>query len=131
MSDTIVIDSIVKFDSLHTDDETMWKGKIIGKVKYDIAKSYPQVVPYYMDIKKNNPEIPSIENLEYFIIKLDDDGTGSDIYRAFAEEWIVPGSLITIDVSSKRTIDIYGISETEFADIVEMIKIRGYVVETN
>lgn len=130
MSDMIAIDNIVKFNSLHTDDETIWKGKIIGKVRYDIAKSYPQVIPYYMDIKKNNPDIPSIENLDYFIIKLDNDGTESDVLRVFAEEWIIPGSLITIDVVSKRTMNIYGIPENDFNDIVEIVKIRGYVVET-
>jgi hypothetical protein len=131
MVDEININNMVKFNTLHTDDETIWKGKVVGRITYDIARSYNHVLSYYMDIKKNNPNIGNMEELNYFLIELDNDNTNETTYRVFAEEWIVPGSLILIDTLSKREIRIFGITDTEFNDIVESIQIRGYYTETN
>jgi len=120
------IDDTVIFRSKNSNDNVVWRGKVLGFLKYNLAKSYQDILSYYTATKRTNPELANIELLEYFVIQLTDVQAGSTTTRVFAKEWIEDGSFQILDEANVVIIKIYDITEAQGNDIVNSLKVQGY-----
>ena len=106
-------------------DTVIWRGRVEGLVSYQIAKGYMDLVNYQSQIRKVDPSVPDIEDLDYFLITLDNQSATVQTI-VFANEWIEAGSFAVIQDKSKYTIEVYDAPEGDPRDIINVLKTAGY-----
>lgn len=122
---SIVIKQDIKFKSLSDHDTVAWEGTVAGFLNYDAAKTMEDILPYYREAKKAITDLPPIEELTFFILKLDEN-TAITKYRVFALEYIDPSTLRIQDVHSDLYFKVYATPESEVPTIITLLKAHGY-----
>jgi len=106
-------------------DNVIWRGRMEGMVSYHVAKGYLDLISYQNQILKVDPNIPTVEDLDFFLITLDN---GSAVVQtiAFANEWIEPGSFAVIQDMKKYVIDVYDAPDGDVREVIALLKAAGY-----
>lgn len=106
-------------------DNVIWRGRMEGLVSYQVAKNYMDLISYQNQILKVDPSIPAVEDLDYFLITLDN---GSAVVQTivFANEWIEPGSFAVIQDMKKYVIDVYDAPDGDVREVIALLKTAGY-----
>lgn len=115
----------VSYQSKSDKDEALWRGTVQGLITYDIAKTYMDVLSYNGAVQKIDATVPPVDQLTYFLIKLDEVDSGQ-LLRVFANEWILAGSLVTVDQQVTVSIDVYDLNTNAHEDILTVLKAGGY-----
>ncbi len=99
--------STITFKSKNATDLVTWRGTLESSGTYRSIKGYMSDPRAYNEAaRQTDPSIPSdITELHYFLITVDNNATSPQIV-VFAEEWILPGSLVKIDLAKQVTLKI-------------------------
>jgi hypothetical protein len=113
------INDVISFKSKSSVDDNTYKGKVLGKINYDVAISVSDkdIEAYHNNILNDYPSLPEKEDLEYFILR--------DIDRQetilFANEWILESTFDIIETSNKIDITILNKSSEDVDDILSLL----------
>lgn len=116
----------IRFQSKNDKDSVSWRGIVIGVGKYALARAYGNHVPYHEAVKKNDPDVGALEDLTFFIIQLDDSPIDGITTRAFANDWILPGSFEAIDERVRVVVEIYDLPTNNHNNIRTVLEAAGY-----
>lgn len=128
---TVEITTTLKFRSINNYDANLWVGEVIGFGMYSIAKLHTDVDMYHLNVLKDNKaqfqtgtgSYLQAPDLQYFLVKCTDG-----IIRAFAIEWVKPGTLEIIDPSlTSRTIKFYNLTSDSFTNLQNLLSDNDFV----
>ena len=120
---TLEMGSTIKFSSKSSDDPNVYEGMIVGFGTYDTARMYNDIVAYNEVMKKDYPDTPSADLLDYVIVKLADSGTP---IKAFAEEWIEPASFTVVQLGNDFDLRVFNISDDDKATVIRLLQDNNY-----
>lgn len=118
----------VLFQSKNTKDKVNWRGTLIGTGTLSLVQQYGNLAAYHEAVKKTDPELPSLQDCNFFIVILDDVPADGDSQktRAFANEWIVPGSYEPIIEKVRVVVEVYDLPTNNHAQIITALHNQGY-----
>jgi len=125
----IKLHSIVSFTSKDTNDHNMYKGKIIGAdLSYEAVRSSIDTYTKTANVNATHSNINLIpETLNYFIILNEDNAGGEPNQVIFAKEWV--DTINLHDTEKNRILKVFGVSDNEIVQLLDLIKSNGHVVE--
>lgn len=120
--------TIIKFQTINPLDIQNYSGKVMGIVSYDIAKLYSDPLAYQQEVLTDisNTGLADASVLDYVVVQMQDSKV-----RAFAIEWIKPGTFEVISIGTTSTLKIYNISTEQQVQLVELLRSNGYVISLN
>lgn len=119
-----MINTKISFQSKNPADDVVWTGTVLALMTYEAAKSYGDIVAYRGAVAIADPTIDTVENLNYFLLRLDEvDGQPRKI---FASEFILDGSLEAIDQRVIVVLHVYDLSTNDHSAILTPLKANGY-----
>lgn len=121
-----MLDRIVVFKSKNDKDETIWQGRVEGQMLYSFAKTLDDLVPYHANVERNDSDVPPIQTLDYFMIRLDPEKSNANAPRVFAREWILPNSFQIIDPANEIQVRIFDVPNTNEQRILDILRNAGY-----
>lgn len=102
----IDLGTIITFRSKNPTDTVLWRGSLLAKVTYDIAKAYENPAAFHQGVRQVDQTVPlDVKDLTYFIIKVDNDQSVATT-KIYAQEWILPGSLSVVSVGNKVRLQV-------------------------
>ena len=122
--DELKIRQKITFKCLNASDPVQYTGIIEGISSYSGVKDRTDLLPYYQGVKKSIPTMSPIEELSYFVIRIEQAGKSTTIVRA--KEWIDPASLSIVSTTSNVDIRVYGRTTEEATAIIELLNSHGY-----
>lgn len=111
----------IRFQSKNDKDSTVWEGTVAAIVTPTLAQTYSNTVVYHENVRRVDPEIPTLENCHHFVIMLASGG-----FRAFCNEWILNGSFTHIQERVRITVDVYDLPTNDPNDIITVLQAAGY-----
>lgn len=121
-----LIEQNVTFLSKHTKDETIWEGRILGQFTYAFARTLGDIVSYHTNVQRNDPNVPPIETLDFFVIQLSAKKSNTSEPRVFAKEWILPNSFEILDVKNDIGVRVLGVPDTNQQRILDVLRNAGF-----
>lgn len=119
---TITTGTTISFQSASPIDDNIYKGKVIGKGDYDLMNALdPDLAYYNTNVKLSLTNLASADTHEYFVLLTD---TQERI--VFTEEWISTGTLKVISSTGVGNFDVYGVSELNKQDIIDILREAGF-----
>lgn len=115
------------FRSLAANDSNTYVGVIDSTgLSYDMAKGYCDAIPINAAVRLVDPTVTTdLDNLSFFSIKMS-NASGTTVIKAFAEEWLQPGSFTLLNQRVKRTFVIYADATTTASDIIAVNRSAGF-----
>lgn len=122
--DDLKIRQKITFKCMNAADPTQYTGIIEGISSYSGVKDKTDLIPYYQGVKKIVTEMAPIEELSYFVIRIEQGGKSTAIVRA--KEWIDPSSLAVVSSTSAIDIRVFGRTAEEASAIIDLLNSHGY-----
>jgi hypothetical protein len=98
--------STITFRSINPNDSVTWIGTLEAIGTYRSIRAYMDPTSYNEACRQVSSSISSdVTTLLYFLITVDNNASTPTI-QAFAQEWIVPGSLNIVSLGNQVTITI-------------------------
>ena len=134
--DATTINKEVEFESENRRDEIQYRGVVKGLVTYDVAKTYNGQIDLtlYRDIintQRANASpvvdpLGDLEDLNYFLIALNEDREDQEVLKIFANEFIESGSFNTLSERVTLDLRIWGISDMDENKILALLRSNDY-----
>ncbi len=130
-SQTLIINSsligqTISYLSKNTNDQVAWEGKLEGLVTAAIAQNFSDVVSYNSAVRLSDPTVSTdLTVLNFFIITLANN-TGPVQRYAFAEEWILAGSLSVVSQQVAVSVIVYDSPLSNHSQILTVLRAAGY-----
>lgn len=118
---------LINFQSLSSYDNTTWRGTVKGFCDYDIARGMDDVLAIHQQVKATNPDIVPVENLNFIMLKMQDNSAAFATVKVFALEWIKPGSLNIEDVGNVIVINVYNQPDSRKQEILNLLRSHGFM----
>lgn len=118
------IDQLVKFRSKNDRDPTVYLGRVEGRVNYRAAMGYGDLVSYHAAVLRNDPDVPNVDTLSFFIITLDGENNGA--VRVFANEWIAEGTLQLVDQRVVYTVEVFDLPDRDPSALLAHLESGNY-----
>ena len=122
--DTLQLRQKITFNCMNASDPTQYTGIIESIASYSAVKDKVDLLPYYQGVKKIITDMPPIEELSYFVLRIEQDNKSTVIVRA--KEWINPSSLAIVSSTSNVDIRVYGRTPEEATAIIDLLNAHGY-----
>lgn len=124
---TLTIGQVVRFKSISSHDNVLWAGTILSICLYDAVIDTEDVVPYYREVCKTHPELPTLQKLTFLQLALLENYEQRRS-RFFAREWIDPSTLQIVEVANTIDFRVYDTTQEQTATILELLRSHGYTV---
>jgi hypothetical protein len=119
----------ITFRTKNVSDIHQWIGTIDGFTKFKVVASQQDLVPYDIEIRKNNTDISPIEELRYLILTVKTDTSQQpNPLGVCAYEWIDLTTLQIIDDQHNVDIRVFDIGTRE-NELLLLLKSHGFLVK--
>jgi hypothetical protein len=123
--ETLKLGQIISFQSKEVHDLTTKTGTIKAIGGYDVIKDIVlDVVPRYQAIRKQFPSMAPIDELEFFVVELYQDGKTTKY--AIAKDWIEPTSVQIIEQVRTFKVILYDVDERQINEALDLLRIHGF-----
>lgn len=120
----------LKFKTINSKDLVHWEGRVVSICGYEDAITQEDILPYYWETKKDNPQLTIPDELTFIKIRIfENSDTTKRIFRIFALEYIDASTLRINDIHNDITLRVYSVPNTELASIITLLKTHGYVAK--
>ena len=118
----------LKFKTMNSRDLVYWEGRVVSILGYEDAITQEDILPYYWESKKSNPNLAIPEELTYFKLRVfENNDTLKRIFRIFSLQYIDVSTLRINDVYNDISIRVYSVPNEEQNTIINILKTHGYV----
>lgn len=121
-----MMDRIVLFRSKNDKDDTIWEGRVEARMLYRFARTLGDLIPYHTNVERNDPDVPPIKTLDYFMIRLDPERSNAAEPRVFAREWILPNSFEILEPTNEIRIRVLDVPDTNQQRILDILRNAGF-----
>jgi hypothetical protein len=119
----------ITFRTKNLSDIHQWIGIIDGFTKFKIVSTTQDLIPYDIEIRKNNPDLPPIEELRFLILTTRTDDTQQpNPLGVCAFEWIDLSTLQIIEDQHNVDIRVYDIGTRE-NELILLLKSHNFLVK--
>ena len=116
----------VSFETVHSHDNNIYEGTIVGTGSYNVVKSIMDILPYYQAVKQVKPDIDDMVNLNYFILEYYQEDQGSKLFVC-AYDWVKEETVKVISLDKYFDIRIYNEDEdTQLPNILSLLQAHNY-----
>lgn len=124
---SLAIGQTIAFKTINQYDNVEWRGVIKGFGDYELISNMQDVLPYYQNVKKTNPSMAPITNLNYIVLDAYENvKTINTNRRVFAKEWIDPSSLKIINIYNYLDIRVLNVEADQLSTVLTILNDHGY-----
>ena len=124
----IALGMSITFKTLNPHDNVRWAGTVESICKYNTARQFQDIEPYYQEVKRVHSDIASKENLTYIGLNVLENDSHS-VMRYFALEWIDPSSLEELNYNNYIDFRVYDINDDTATEILQTLRSMGYITD--
>jgi hypothetical protein len=119
----------ITFRTKNVNDIHQWVGTIDGFAKHKVVAMYQDLVPYDIEIRKNNIELSPLEDLRFLILAVRTDVTQQpNPLGVCAYEWIDLTTLQIIDDQHNVDIRVFDIGTRE-NELLLLLKANNFLIK--
>jgi hypothetical protein len=123
--DDIKVGDTISYQTKNPHDAVTYQGKVTGICAWGVVQNLQgDLIPYYQSIKNEYRDMAPIEELEFFVLSVFQNNRTST--RVVAKEWIIPSSLIKLELANYLDFRIYDRTSDEAQEILNLLKSHGY-----
>lgn len=115
----------ISFSSKSAVDPTVWTGTLSAFLTYDAARPFGDLVAYHANVLRQDATLMPIEQLKFFLMTIEEKGAPL-VFRAFANEWITPGSLNLVEQRNEVRVLVYDLPANDPDAILNVLRQAGY-----
>ena len=121
---SIEIGTQISFKTINPTDNNVYEGTVVGFGTYSVAKNSMDILPYYQAVKKGQPNMAPIDQLQYFILEYLQEGSVGIF--VCAKEWVERSTLQIISLQEYFDIRIYNRPQSEVTTVLTLLQSHGY-----